>query len=157
MENLRKGMLLPLLLLLLVAAAGGAGTTDRYETAMQERITVEAYQVEDDETLTASVSMPDYSAYMLQFLEEAEQDAQDEGDFGSKLYALVAAATAEAENTCTRDITVSLSETDPEKSNWSEAELMELAREAAFRAEVEEFCIELLAELYPDADEVNLE
>ncbi len=157
MANWGKRMALLLLLLLLPAMTGCGSKTSKYEASMQEKITVDTYQVEDGETLTATVSMPDYSAYMLQFMEEAEQNAKNEEDFGVQLYALVEAASAEAENTCTREITVSLSEANEKKSKWSEAELTELAREAAFQAEVEEFCIELLAQSYPSADEVNME
>ncbi|MCD7768673.1 MAG: hypothetical protein LUH36_00925 [Oscillospiraceae bacterium] len=147
-----------LLLLLMLAVMTGCGSkAGKYEASMQEKVTVEAYEVEDGETLTATVSMPDYSAYMLQFMEEAEQNAKDEQDFGVRLYALADAAAAEAENTCTREVTVSLSDADADKTDWSEAELTELVREAALQSELEEFCIELLSQSYPSADEVNVE
>lgn len=157
MENLQKRMALLLLLLMLATMVGCGSKSSNYEASMQEKITVVTYEVENDETLTATVSMPDYSAYMLQFVEEAEENAKDEEDFGDQLYALVDAAATEAEKNCTREVAVSLSEADANKTDWSEAELTELVQEAALQSELEEFCIELLSQSYPSADEVNVE
>lgn len=147
---------LALCLALLVAVFGGcASPSEKYAGEMQEKITMGYYHVETDESenvsMTAEVTLPDYSAYMAQCLEQAALEAKDEKDFEEKLYKLVLEATKEAPADATREVAVDLTALDPEKvqRDWTLKELTEAVRQAAFDAEVEEFCLDLLRDSFP--------
>ena len=141
--------------LAVLALSGCADPSARLENAMKEKITMGNYHVETDVLtgvgMTATVTMPDYSAYMLQYMEQAAQSAKDEQDFEQALYKLVLNAATDAPQSCTREVTVNLSALNEKKAqaDWSEKELLSAAQQAAFDAEVEEFCLGLLAGSYP--------
>lgn len=122
---------------------------------MKEKITMGNYHVETDALtgvgMTATVTMPDYSSYMLQYMAQAGETAKDEDDFEQKLYKLVLEAAADAPPDCTREVSVNLSALNEKKAqkDWTEKELIAAAQQAAFDAEVEEFCLGLLAGSYP--------
>ncbi|MGN0478226.1 MAG: hypothetical protein ACI4GO_02215 [Hominenteromicrobium sp.] len=154
----RKGLALLLAAVLTVTAFSGcAGASERLEGELKEKITMGNYHVETDTLtgvgMTATVTMPDYSAYMLQYAVQAGETAKDEEDFEQKLYKLVLEAAAEAPADCTREISVNLSVLNEKKAqkDWTEKELIAAAQQAAFDAEVEEFCLELLSGSYFDA------
>lgn len=144
-----------LLSLAVAVLAGCAAPGERLAVKLKAKIAVESCTVESDDAqrtqLTATVSLPDYSAYMLDCLAEAERTAKDENDFEEKLYALVLDAAADAPDSATREIAVDLTALDDGKApeDWTETELDAAARDAAFDAEVEEFCLALLTETYP--------
>lgn len=132
-----------------LAGCGSAG--DALAGKLTERIAVENCAVENGTQLTATVAMPDYSAYMDGCFEEAARTAKNESDFEKKLYTLVLEAADGADADCTREVTLDLSALDADKAaaDWTQAELDSAAKKAAFDAEVEEFCFALLAESYP--------
>ena len=127
--------------LAVLALSGCADPSARLENAMKEKITMGNYHV----------TMPDYSAYMLQYMAQAGETAKDEDDFEQKLYKLVLEAAADAPPDCTREVSVNLSALNEKKAqkDWTEKELIAAAQQAAFDAEVEEFCLGLLAGSYP--------
>ena len=154
----KKGMQRALLLAAVLAVlmlSGCAAPSARLENKMKQTITMDTCRVEEDAltglTMTATVTTPDYSAYMLQYMEQAAQSAKDEQDFEQALYKLVLDAVADAPQSCTREVTVNLSALNQKKAqaDWSEKELLSAAQQAAFDAEVEEFCLGLLAGSYP--------
>lgn len=141
--------------LAVLALSGCADPSARLENAMKEKITMGNYHVETDALtgvgMTATVTMPDYSAYMLQYMAQAGETAKDEADFEQKLYKLVLEAAADAPQDYTREVSVNLSALNEKKAqkDWTEKELIAAAQQAAFDAEVEEFCLGLLAGSYP--------
>ena len=88
---------------------------------------------------------------MMDCLAEAERAAKDENDFEETLYALVLDAAAEAPAGAPQEVAVDLTTLDDGKApeDWTAAELDAAARDAAFDAEVEEFCLALLTGTYP--------
>lgn len=133
----------------------GAAPAERLAVKLKARVAVENCAVETDDAervrLTATVSLPDYSAYMMDCLAEAERTAKDENDFEETLYALVLDAAADAPAGAPQEIAVDLTALDDGKApeDWTAAELDAAARDAAFDAEVEEFCLALLTGTYP--------
>lgn len=154
----KKGMRFALLLAAVLAVLMLSGCADRsthLENKMKQEITMDDCRVEEDAltglTMTVTVTTPDYSAYMLQYMAQAEETAKDENDFERTLYELVLDAVADAPQSCTREVTVNLSALNEKKAqaDWSEKELLSAAQQAAFDAEVEEFCLGLLVSSYP--------
>ena len=135
--------------------AGCAAPAERLAVKLKAKVAVENCAVETDDAervrLTATVSLPDYSAYMMDCLAEAERTAKDENDFEETLYALVLDAAADAPAGAPQEIAVDLTVLDDGKApeDWTAAELDAAARDAAFDAEVEEFCLALLTGTYP--------
>lgn len=156
MSTRKKAVILPALLMLAVFLLADCGSqTDALVGKMKEKITMGTYHVETDElsnvSMTATVTLPDYSGYMLACLSEAEAAARDEEDFEKQLYALVTEAAADAPADCTREVTIDLTALNDKKAqkDWRYEELAAAAQQAAFDAEVEEFCLQLLTEAYP--------
>lgn len=142
-------------ILLIAALVGCTSAGDRVAGSLREKIAVDACTVDTGADgiahLAATVSLPDYSAYMASCLEAAAADAKSEEDFEENLYRLVLEATEDAANDCTRELDIDLSALDADKAaeDWTQDALDEAARAAAFDAEVEEFCLSLLTETYP--------
>ena len=132
-------------------AATTAPTEDAEEQARGEMLELVAARevtcVEDDTAfvLQAEVELPPYAELMAQVWEEAEAAAESEEDFGAKLFELTLAA-ATGENV-TRSVSLELS---PAQAAWSQEELQALAEEAAFQAELEEFCMEIVMGYAPE-------
>lgn len=156
MRTRTKAATLYAVLMLAVFLLAGCGSKqDPLVSKMKEEITMGSYHVETDElsnvSMTATVTMPDYSKYMLVCLPEAEAAAKNEADFEKQLYTLVSKAADGAPADCTREVTIDLTALNDRKAqkDWKYEELVDAARQAAFDAEVEEFCLQLLAGEFP--------
>ena len=108
--------------------AGCAAPAERLAVKLKAKVAVENCAVETDDAervrLTATVSLPDYSAYMMDCLAEAERTAKDENDFEETLYALVLDAAADAPAGAPQEIAVDLTALDDGKApeDWSRRE-----------------------------------
>ena len=139
---------------LLTACGGGAGHAE--EKKLQKLVDVVTYEIQETEygTLEAAVTvtMPDYSQYLEQCIQEAAESTESEKELEKKLYQMTEKLAKDDTAPVTREITVKLSELDPDKTadQWKETEIHDAAREAAFETEVEEFCLTLRARYYEE-------
>ena len=139
-----------------------AASESKTEIALQEKAVLGNYHVRTDElgqvSMTAQVTIPDYSYYMAQALSAAEAKAKSEEEFEKVLYNLVleAAESTDTPVSNVQEITVDLTDLNPEKvqADWMYEELIAISQDMAFEREVEEFCLELLAAYYPTGSEV---
>lgn len=92
-----------------------------------------------------AVRVPDFEALMEKHHEEAEQAASDGEDYERRLYELVY-NDPDVEDTEMEFITVDLSAIDPEKTDWTEDEIRELAKQAAFDEAAESFAMQQIQE-----------
>lgn len=132
----------------------GCGQESKTLGELKEQVSLLDYQIEDENgflTAEVSVSMPDYSVLMGQCVQEAEKNAKDEEDFENKLYELTVQACSGEYPTVQRSVTVDLTQLDEkkEKGDWTQEDILSAAQDAAFQAEEEEFCLEIIASSYP--------
>lgn len=71
------------------------------------------------------VSMPDYSQIMMECIQEAEENSEDEKDFQDQLYRLTKQRCAQDGSQIRRSITINLSELDEnrEMEDWTEKDI----------------------------------
>lgn len=145
-----------LCLILLVAVCGCNKTeakTDELLDSMIELSTVESLQCSEEKILVAGVTLPDYSVYLSEVLEEAGEQLETAPDFEYELLSYVnAKVSGECEMT-EREITVDLDMLDSEQVDFTDDELYNIAKETAFNAEIEEFCVEIIERYSIDEEE----
>lgn len=128
------------------------------EDTLKAQAELGTYHVETDEngnvSMTANVTIPDYSLYIEKYIDEAESLAEDEDDFEAQLYALLAAEAAENESLqmTQHEVYIDLTALNSEKvqADWMYDELVSAAQDTAFEKEIEEYCLQLLAETFPE-------
>lgn len=128
----------------------------RLQEEMERTVQVGEMEIAEDESgqpvLTAQVSLPDYSAYFADCMEEAAEGTEDEAAFEKRLFELAferasgdGAETGTEREPVSYTVTVKLAQINAEKpaESWTQEELTRLAAEAAFEAELEEFSVNL--------------
>ncbi|MBR4882099.1 MAG: hypothetical protein IKU19_09195 [Clostridia bacterium] len=131
--------------MLLLLTSCGSDKTEKLTDELIEAAVAENSECSEENVLTASVTIPDYSKYMLEVMDEAEKKAKDAEDYEKVLYSLVRERTKKKCDTVTHDVSIEMIYVDSEKKDWSDIELEELAKQKAFEIELEEFCAELLS------------
>lgn len=140
-------------ILLLAIVISGCSQETKVLDELKGQIVPENYTVsEENGALLAEVrvSMPDYSQIMMECIQEAEENSEDEKDFQDQLYRLTKQRCAQDGSQIRRSITINLSELDEnrEMEDWTEKDIFLSAREAAFEMEEEELCLEMIASDY---------
>lgn len=124
------------------------------EEQLKERITAKNLSIAVDEygllKLSAQAEMPDFSAYFANCLETAEAEAKDAYAFEELLFSQTEAALADAGTASyiTQEVTVNLTAEDGTKTkdDWTDEELMALAKQSAFEDELAEFAADILGD-----------
>ncbi len=140
------------ILFLSIVLSGCSRETKVLDT-LKEQIVPEDYSVSEENgswLAEVHVSMPDYSRIMMECIQEAEENSEDEQDFQNQLYGLTQQRCTEEDLQIRRSVTINLSELDEEKEmeDWTEKDIFLSAREAAFEMEEEELCLEIIASGY---------
>lgn len=145
--------------LLCAAGCGGGGSSTYTDNSHDDQLVALASvsgascsQNSTDLILTAQVSAPDYAKLMEKYHAEAEQNAGDYNDYEKRLYDLMLKDARDAAKQ-TISVTVNLSDLNATKTEWSEKELEEAAKQAAFDKAAEEFAYKQIMEEAPSLKE----
>lgn len=106
-------------ILLLAIVISGCSQETKVLDELKGQIVPENYTVsEENGALLAEVrvSMPDYSQIMMECIQEAEENSEDEKDFQDQLYRLTKQRCAQDGSQIRRSITINLSELDENKA-----------------------------------------
>lgn len=107
----------------------------------------------DSRIVKIQVELPDYSQILLSVYSEVEHQSSDPESFEQELFAAVLTQTGQSSELVAYDLEINLDDYDPDKENWSEEELNELAQKVAFNEELEQFAINYLLQFSPVFEE----
>lgn len=139
-------------LLLMLAAGMMAGCSKKGGTSESARILeqgeISSYYLKEEHGFLMSdvtMTLPDYSSLFAKYAQQAVESTETEEDFEKLLYQLVLEEIEESPTYILQTVSINLSEIDSEKTKeqWTEEEILQYAREAAFRKEIEELYFDM--------------
>lgn len=109
-----------------------------------KQIEVINVNINEENVLKAKLQLPDYSVIFESCYKKVENETKDEPNFEKKLFEIVSKEAKQTKKMIVKDILINLSIIDPEKEEWTQDELIEIASERVFYDEVEEFCMDCI-------------
>ncbi len=147
-------------LTIFTGCGGGKNAEESTEVTLEKTLvrfakaeSVNCTETDGNKILHAKVTMPDYAKYMQEVTEAAEKNATSDENFGEKLYSLAIDRIQSSGNKVeqvTVQIDIDLSAVNPEKTEWSDAELKQIACEEAFIDSMEEYCYTVVSQISPE-------